>query len=88
MQLEKGEFFVTAVFFIYFVQFLWIALEVIVRLKTIEEVGELYFIYSMYNMMDILYYSLQMMKAGIQINKLDLILKASFMRLSKESSRI
>lgn len=58
------------------------------RLKTIEEVGELYFIYSVYNMADILYFSVLMMKAGLEINKLDLILKASFMRLSKESSRI
>lgn len=65
MQIEKGEFFVTAIFVVYFIQYLWIGLEVIVRLKTIEEVGELYFIYSIYNMADILYYSVLMMKAGL-----------------------
>jgi hypothetical protein len=38
---------------------------VVVRLKTIEEVGELYFIYSMFNMGDVLFYILKMLAAGV-----------------------
>ena len=48
----------------------------------------MYTIYSVYNMCDVLYYILLMLKSGVEINRYDLVLKALFMRLNKDSSRI
>lgn len=57
-QLKRGEMYVFVLFTIYFIQFLWIGFQVVIRLQTIEEVGELYTYYSVYNMCDVLYYIL------------------------------
>ena len=71
IQLIKGKFFFIGVFLVYSIQFGYISIQVILRLKLILSLGDLFVIYALFNFFEIFGLLVTILTLGAKINALD-----------------
>lgn len=71
IQLIKGKFFFIGVFLVYSIQFGYISIQVVLRLKLILSLGDLFVIYALFNFFEIFGLLVTILTLGAKINALD-----------------
>lgn len=86
--MEKGRSFFIGIFLMYSIQFLYIAGQVIIRLQPLNELGDLFVVYSFFNLVESLTFLLLLLSTGAELNALDHNLKQSFININKDCGRM
>ena len=88
IQLLKGEYFLTAMLVVYSIPYALVFFQVTIRFQKLQDLGEIFVIYTFWNIFEFIYSIVIMMQKGSKTNAFDEHIKKLMIKLNKDSARM